>query len=136
MPPSSYFKQWPEFPSNVLEAGIENVEANWRYVRPEPGCVIVLIGDTLVEWTAGALRASIHRVVTAPGKRAAATRLGLGYFLRPSHTTRMSRLISDNGTLPILALGEAGDERGVAEWAQCKANGDVAAAVEAAGKGK
>ncbi|KAF7950999.1 uncharacterized protein EAE97_002551 [Botrytis byssoidea] len=120
----------------VLGAGIENIEANWRYVRPEPGCVIVLIGDTMVAWTAGALRASLHRVVTAPGKQAAATRLGLGYFLRPSHSTKMSRLISDNGTIPMLAPGEVGDERGVTEWAQWKANGDVAAAVKAAGKGK
>ncbi|KAF7884432.1 uncharacterized protein EAF02_004768 [Botrytis sinoallii] len=59
--------------------------------RPEPGCVIVLIGDTM----------------------AAATRSGLGYFLRPSHTTRMSRLVSYNGTIPMLAPGEVGDERGV-----------------------
>ncbi|TGO65260.1 hypothetical protein BCON_0003g00540 [Botryotinia convoluta] len=119
----------------VLGAGIENIDANWRYVRPEPGCVIILIGDTMVEWTAGALRASLHRVVTAPGKQAAATRLGLGYFLRPSHTTRMSRLVSGNGTIPMLAPGEVGEERSVTEWAHWKANGDVTAAVEAASKG-
>ncbi|KAI9644680.1 hypothetical protein NHQ30_006704 [Ciborinia camelliae] len=97
----------------VLEAGMEDIEANWGYVKPEPGCVIIFIGDTMVEWTAGVLRASWHRVVTAPGK-----------------------LISGNGAIPPLAPGEVGEERGVTEWAQLKAGRDVEAAIKGAGEQK
>lgn len=118
----------------ILGAGMENIEANWAYVRPEPGCAVVLIGDTMVEWTAGILRASWHRVVTAPGKQAMATRLGLGYFLRPAHTMGMDRLVSGNGVIPPLAPGEVGEKRGVTEWAQWKASRDVEAAIEEANK--
>ena len=30
--------------------GAPNDESAWRYVRPDPNCAIINIGDTLVEW--------------------------------------------------------------------------------------
>lgn len=54
----------------ILPAGSENVDDNWRYVRPQPGCAIINIGDSLVELSGGILRSSLHRVASPPGEQA------------------------------------------------------------------
>ncbi|KAF4628719.1 hypothetical protein G7Y89_g9434 [Cudoniella acicularis] len=54
----------------ILPAGCENVNSNWLYVQPQPGCAIINIADALVQLTGGVLRSSLHRVVTPPGKQA------------------------------------------------------------------
>ncbi|KAF4637954.1 hypothetical protein G7Y89_g103 [Cudoniella acicularis] len=99
----------------ILPAGSENIDSNWRYIRPELGCAVINVGDTLVEWTGGILRSSLHRVVTAPGKQASATRQSLAYLVRPNRNGSMSRLKSR--VIPPLSEGEEGGTRSVNEWA-------------------
>lgn len=41
----------------VLPAG----STEWEFILPEPGCVVVQLGDTLAERTGGVLRSAMHR---------------------------------------------------------------------------
>ncbi|TVY88041.1 Oxidoreductase [Lachnellula willkommii] len=73
----------------ILPAGSENIAANWRFVKPQPGCAIFQIADTLVERTGDVLRSALHRIITPPGKQALVTRRSLAYLIR----------IEDNGSM-------------------------------------
>lgn len=64
----------------------------WKYVRPEPGCAIINLGDTMVQWSGGVLRSNMHRVVPPPGAQAASDRYSLAYVLKPPKEQSMSRL--------------------------------------------
>ncbi|KAL2826749.1 oxidoreductase [Aspergillus pseudoustus] len=99
----------------ILPAGRENVAANWRYIKPEPGCAVVNIGDTLVEWTGGLLRSSLHRVVTAPGEQGGVTRRSVAYLVRPANSGSMRRL--KGGRIPPVGDGDEEETRSVNEWA-------------------
>jgi isopenicillin N synthase-like dioxygenase len=104
----------------ILPAGRDNVHANWQYIRPEQGCALVNLGDTLVEWTGGLLRSALHRVVTAPGDQAAVPRQSIAYLLRPERNASMRRL--EGGTIiPPLGDGEVEETRSVSEWAAGRA---------------
>ena len=70
-------------------------EADWRYIRPQPNCAVINIGDTLVEWSGGILRSSIHRVTYPPGAQAKCTRYSVAYLVRANKTANMKRLKSD-----------------------------------------
>ena len=70
-------------------------EAGWRYVRPEPGCAIINLGDALVEWSGGILRSNMHRVTYAPGAQAEVPRHSLAYLVRGNHKVSMKRLKSE-----------------------------------------
>lgn len=100
----------------ILPAGYKNETSNWRYVRPEPGCALINLGDTLVEWTGGVLRSSLHRVVSAPGKQASVTRQSLAYLIRPDHNATMHRLKS-NGVIPAPTEGDEEETTSVDDWA-------------------
>ena len=114
----------------ILPADSENINTNWRYVRPEPGCAVINLGDTLVEWTGGVLRSSLHRVVTAPGEQAGVTRQSVAYLIRPDHDRSMRRLNGSN-VIPPLADGEEDETRSVDDWAAWRArqvmNGELKA---------
>ncbi|KAJ5495612.1 oxidoreductase2OG-Fe(II) oxygenase family [Penicillium diatomitis] len=99
----------------VLPANKENLPANWRYIRPQPNCAIVNIGDTTVEWTGGVLRSSLHRVIKPPGEQAHAVRQSVAYLVRPCQSASMSRLVG--GIVPSLQYGERDETRSVKEWA-------------------
>jgi len=99
----------------ILPAHKENIYANWRYIRPEPGCALINVADSLVEWTGGILRSSLHRVATPPGKQANVIRQAVGYFVRPEHNGSMKRLKS--AVIPPLSDGEQEETRSVDEWA-------------------
>lgn len=99
----------------ILPAGRENAMGNWLYVKPEPGYAIVNIGDTVVEWTGGLLRSSLHRVITAPGDQATVPRQSVAYLVRPRNSAAMQRL--RGGRIPPLEDGEQDDKRPVNEWA-------------------
>lgn len=99
----------------ILPAGSENVNSNWRYIRPEPGCAIINVGDSLVEWTGGVLCSALHRVTLPPGEQANVVRRSVGYFIRPQHNGSMRRLKSP--VIPPLAEGEKEETRSVDEWA-------------------
>lgn len=103
----------------ILPAGQENKMANWRYVKPEPGCIIVNIGDTLVEWTGGVLRSSLHRVVTPPGEQALVPRQSVAYLARARNNASMRRL---NGRfIPPVEDPSEEETRSVNEWAAWRA---------------
>lgn len=103
----------------ILPARCDNVTDNWRYVKPEPGCALVNVGDTLVEWTGGVLRSSLHRVITAPGSQAAVPRRSVAYLVRARRTASMCRL--KGGVIPPLADGEEDETRLVEDWASWRA---------------
>lgn len=116
----------------ILPSGLDNNPSNWRYIRPAPCHALINIGDTMVEWTGGLLRSSLHRVVTAPGAQANVPRQSLAYLVRPMKEASMRRLKSmiesgDGGgkesrqKIPELAEGEMEDTRSVSEWAAWRA---------------
>ncbi|PYI03761.1 oxidoreductase [Aspergillus sclerotiicarbonarius CBS 121057] len=104
----------------ILPADRENVAGNWEYIRPEPGCALINVGDTLAEWTGGVLRSSLHRVVTAPGEQARVARQSLAYLVRPQRTETMHR-IQGSAVIPPLEEGEEEDTRSVSDWAAWRA---------------
>ncbi|TGO46467.1 hypothetical protein BCON_0323g00130 [Botryotinia convoluta] len=103
----------------VLPAGSENINSNWHYMRTVPGCALINIGDSLVEWTGGLLRSNLHRVVTPPGKQANCIRRSLAYLIRPNHNGSMRRLQSN--VIRPLAKNEEIETRSVDEWAAWRA---------------
>ena len=94
----------------ILPADLEDSPGNWRWVRPEPNCAIINIGDPLIQWTGGILRSSYHRVLYAPGAQAAHERYSFGYFLKPSDETPMRRL-REGGVIPVLEPEEVEEDR-------------------------
>ena len=100
----------------ILPTGLDNVEENWRYVRPEPGCAIVNIGDAMVEWSAGILRSNLHRVTFAPGPQANHARYSLAYFVRPEGSVSMQRLAKSGSLIPGLEEGEEELDCTATEW--------------------
>ena len=70
-------------------------ESAWRYIRPEPGCAIINLGDALVEWSGGILRSNMHRVTYAPGAQADVARHSLAYLVRGNKDVSMKRLRSE-----------------------------------------
>jgi len=118
----------------ILPAGCENEEPNWRYIRPEPNCALINMGDTLVEMTGGVLRSSLHRVVTPPGEQAGVTRQSLAYLVRPDRNLTMRRLKS-SGVVPPPSEGDEEDTRLVDEWAAEMSKRIVVGQVKPKGKG-
>ncbi|PYH99981.1 oxidoreductase [Aspergillus ellipticus CBS 707.79] len=104
----------------ILPADKANVPENWQYIRPEPGCALVNVGDTLVEWTGGILRSSLHRVVTAPGDQARVARRSIAYLIRPLRTATMHRLRGST-VIPPPGEGDEEDTRSVSDWAAWRA---------------
>ncbi len=80
----------------ILPPGLADAEKNWRWVRPEPGCAIVNLGDALVQWSGGVLHSNMHRVVNAPGPQAESERYSFAYVLKPDNEAPMRRLIGPN----------------------------------------
>lgn len=90
-------------------------EAAWRYVRPEPNCAIINLGDALVEWSGGILRSNMHRVTYPPGAQADYTRHSVAYLVRGNHSVSMKRLRSDK--IPSAAEdGETDLDVSCEEW--------------------
>jgi isopenicillin N synthase-like dioxygenase len=79
----------------------------WLWVRPQPGCLVVNLGDAMVQWTGGVLRSNVHRVNSAPGQQRFVERYSLGIFIRPERNVSMKRLIGE---------GEEGDDGELTAW--------------------
>ncbi|KAI9644047.1 hypothetical protein NHQ30_007399 [Ciborinia camelliae] len=107
----------------ILPSGAENIYDNWQYIKPQAGCALINIGDTMVEWTREVLRSSLHRVVMAPGKQAGVTRRSLAHLVRSERNASMRRLRSmkTKGVIPLLGAGEYEEERSVGEWSAWRA---------------
>lgn len=61
----------------------------WEFVKPEPGCAIVNLGDAMVTLTNGLLKSAKHRVVPPPGEQAGVNRYSVVYFARPHNEVKM-----------------------------------------------
>jgi len=86
----------------ILPRDCENIEENWRYVRPKPGRVLVHLGDAMVEWTAGILHSNLHRITYPPGEQSSCIRYSLAYLIRPGANVSMKRLASGNSLIPVV----------------------------------
>lgn len=75
---------------------LQNPDDNtsWRYVKSEPGAIIVNIADALEYLSGGFLKSTVHRVVRPPADQAEKPRLSLIYFARPEAAVRMEPLPS------------------------------------------
>jgi isopenicillin N synthase-like dioxygenase len=65
----------------------------WLYVRPKPGCLIVNLGDAMVQWSGGLLRSNCHRINFAPGDQRFVDRYSLGILVRPQREAKMRHLM-------------------------------------------
>jgi isopenicillin N synthase-like dioxygenase len=68
----------------------------WRYVHPKPGCLIVNLGDAMVQWSGGLLRSNCHRINFAPGDQRFVDRYSLGILVRPHRDASMRRLMGES----------------------------------------
>lgn len=68
---------------------------DWLYVKPEPGHVIVNLGDPMVVFSNGVLKSGRHQVVTPPGPQGLYHRYSVLTNLRPSNSTLIRPLKSD-----------------------------------------
>ena len=99
----------------ILPPGATDEAANWRYVKPEPNCVIVNLGDAMVTWTGEILRSNMHRVTFAPGKQGKCPRYSVAYLIRPERNVPMKRLVG--GYIPSAAEdGEEESALSANEW--------------------
>ncbi|RYP08958.1 hypothetical protein DL764_001569 [Monosporascus ibericus] len=83
-------------------------ETAWRWVRPQPGCLIVNLGDAMVQWTGGILRSNVHRINYAPGQQRYVDRYSLAILVRPERNASMMKRTG----------GEIGDmeDNGLTAW--------------------
>lgn len=79
----------------------------WLWVRPQPGCLIVNLGDAMVQWTGGLLRSNVHRISCAPGPQRSADRYSLALLVRPERDASMKRLVGP---------GEGGEDDYLTAW--------------------
>ena len=83
----------------ILSPGRPPSDENaWEYVRPEPGCAIMNLGDAIVEFTNGYLRSGLHRVTGPPGEQAGWERWSIAYGMRPESEVLMKAV--EGGLVP------------------------------------
>jgi isopenicillin N synthase-like dioxygenase len=90
----------------ILPNSLPNEEGNWKYVKPEPGCAIVNLGDTTKLWMGGLLRSNLHQVVSAPGKQEDVARYSVAYLVRAEGKTSMRRLAVERSLIEKAGEGE------------------------------
>ena len=104
----------------VLEPGGDPAEENaWKWVRPEPGCLIVNTGDAMVEWTGRILRSNIHRIRHCPGEQRYVERYSVAVLVRPHKEASLRRLVG--GRIPKEEAVDDTNEVTAFEWERRKA---------------
>ncbi|CAK4029538.1 related to iron ascorbate family oxidoreductases [Lecanosticta acicola] len=96
------------FRQPIAALQIRTREGEWKWVRPHPESITVNIADVLQFWTNGYLKSSVHRVVAPPDDQAHLDRLGLLYFLRPTHDLDLKTV--DSPLLKRLGLKKDSDD--------------------------
>ncbi|TID06331.1 Oxidoreductase vrtI [Colletotrichum higginsianum] len=94
-------------------------EADWRWVEPVDGHVIVNIGDALAVLTNEVLRSGFHRVIGAPGDQAKLDKYSVLLGYRPALNTPMKpftsplipQLSEEQSSDPVQTCQEWGMER-------------------------
>ncbi|KAI0096346.1 Clavaminate synthase-like protein [Nemania sp. FL0031] len=69
-------------------------ESAWTWARPQPGCLIVNLGDAMTQWTGGILRSNMHRVTHAPGDQRVVDKYTVAYLARPERNASMKRFLN------------------------------------------
>jgi isopenicillin N synthase-like dioxygenase len=65
----------------------------WHDVRPEPGQLVVNLGDMMARWTNDRWKSTVHRVVNPRrGQVAGSRRQTVGFFLHPNYNARVTCL--------------------------------------------
>lgn len=101
----------------VLLPGMDpSNDSGWVYVKPEPDCAIVNLGDAMVEWSAGIFRSNMHRVTFAPGEQGKVPRYSLAYLVRPDGDAPMKRLGGEGSLIPESGEGEEDNTMSAKEW--------------------
>lgn len=67
--------------------------AEWLDVRPQPGQLIVNLGDMMARWTNDRWKSTLHRVVNPPDDvKPKSQRQSIGYFLHPNYDAEITAL--------------------------------------------
>lgn len=69
-------------------------EDHWEFVKPEPGCAVVNLGDALVTFSNGIVRSNLHRVTYAPGEQAFHDRYSFAFLSRPTDDALLVPLVA------------------------------------------
>ncbi|KAI8950466.1 Clavaminate synthase-like protein [Xylaria longipes] len=85
-------------------------ESAWAWARPQPGCLIVNMGDAMTQWTGGILRSSMHRVTHAPGSQRFVDKYTVAYLARPERNASMKRLLNTH------EAGDNEEDDNLAAW--------------------
>ena len=67
-------------------------QGQWLAVNPEPGSLVVNVGDMLQRLTNNVLRSTTHRVINPPRERASFARFSMPYFLHFNPDFRIETL--------------------------------------------
>ncbi|KAI0454621.1 oxidoreductase [Xylaria acuta] len=71
--------------------GSPDDDSAWLWVRPQPGCLIVNLGDAMAQWTGGLLRSNVHRIRYPPGEQRFLDRYSVAILARPERDASMRR---------------------------------------------
>ena len=93
----------------VLPPNTEQIESNYKYVKPQPGCAIINLGDAMVPWSGGLLRSNMHRVAMAPGEQKHVDRYSVAYLMRPAANVSMRRLAKVETGMGVTTQEEEGE---------------------------
>ncbi|KAH9988515.1 Clavaminate synthase-like protein [Xylariaceae sp. FL0662B] len=81
----------------------------WSWVRLQPGCLIVNLGDAMVEWTGELVRSNVHRIRYPPGQQRFLNRYSVAILARPERNAIMKNLVCQGG-------GSNHDEGNLTAW--------------------
>lgn len=102
---------------NSVGSGIDQYrkDAQWLWVKPKAGHIIVNLGDMAVKSTGGVLCAGRHRVLASPGVQGQIPRYSVVYLMRPADDYVPRRF--NGGIVPSLPEGEVEELLTATEWA-------------------
>jgi isopenicillin N synthase-like dioxygenase len=109
-------------PPDAGASDFDGDSREWQFVQPQPGCVIVNIGDALVSFTDRVVRSNLHRVTTLLGLQASLGRYSVAYFLRPEDDVLMTPLSNgraERGGKDVLKIDNI-KHHTVKEWVALK----------------
>jgi len=87
-------------------------EGEWRALRPEPGALIVNLGDLTARWTNDRWRSTLHRVALPPADLAGrAKRRSAAFFLDANYDARIECIptcvpVGEAPRYPVVIAGE------------------------------
>jgi isopenicillin N synthase-like dioxygenase len=65
---------------------VMGTDGEWHYLPPQPGRLVINIGDLMAQWTNDRWRSTLHRVVNPPGEIISKqSRISVGFFCHPNY---------------------------------------------------